>query len=262
LAAAPAFIPGFQPDVGFPLGRFLPPIPQGVVSSWLAQNIPPGSWVIDPFCASPAVAVEAARSGYRVLAAANNPIERFLLELYCNPPSAAEMRAALADLAVLPKGNERIEPYIRSLYSTQCQECGAVITADAFIWERQGSAPVARIYTCPECKDSGERPAGDYDQQLAARFSARGLHWYRALERVAPMHDPDRSHAEDAMAVYLPRAVDALFTIINKLDGLTPDRRLLVNALLLSVFDQANNLWQHPPLRSRPRQLTQLNLFR
>ncbi len=258
----PTFIPGTLADTAYPLGRFLPPIPQGVIAAWLAENVPPGAWVIDPFCAAPAVAIEAARAGYRVLAAANNPIERFLLELFCNPPSNSDLRATLADLAALPKGNERIEPYIESLYRTQCLECGAVIQADGFIWERQGTSPAARTATCPICKDSGERPSGPYDQQLAAQFSAKGLHWYRALERVAPMHDPDRSHAEDAMSVYLPRSVDAIFTIINKLDSLPADKRKLAHALLLPVFDQANTLWPHPAVRSRPRQLTQLSRFR
>lgn len=256
------FIPGQQLEVQYPLGRYLPPIPRGVVSAWLAENIPPGSWIIDPFCASPFVAIEAARAGYRVLAAANNPIERFLLELYCNPPSADELRAALADLAVLSKGNERIEPYIQSLYTTKCRQCNATIQAQTFIWERQSMTPVARSAECPACKESGEQPTDAYDLQRAAQFSAKGLHWYRALERVAPMNDPVRPHAEDAMAVYLPRSVDALFTIINRLDSLPQDKRRLVHALLLPVFDQANTLWPHPPVRTRPRQLTMLARFR
>ena len=86
-----AFLPGKSVGDSFPLGRFLPPLPQGAVSSWLHTNIPPGSWIIDPFCSAPMIAVEAAQAGYRVLAASNNPIERFLLELYCQPPTTEEL---------------------------------------------------------------------------------------------------------------------------------------------------------------------------
>jgi hypothetical protein len=70
--------------------------------------------------------------------------------------------------------------------------------------------------------------------------------------------DPDRAHAEEALEAYLPRAVYALFTLINRLDGFSPasrDRRLL-SALLVSACDRANTLWAYPIARARPRQLT------
>lgn len=81
----------------------------------------------------------------------------------------------------------------------------------------------------------------------------------RALERVAGLNDPDRGHVEEALSVYLPRAVLALFTIINKLDGIfgVPDN--LANhlrALLLSACDEANALWPEDGSRQRPKQLT------
>ena len=55
------FIPGHIPPSIRPLGRYLPPIPDGVVTAWLARHIAPGEWVLDPFGASPRAAVEAAR---------------------------------------------------------------------------------------------------------------------------------------------------------------------------------------------------------
>ncbi len=222
----------------------------------------PDAWILDPFCASPALIVEAAQAGFCVLAAANNPIEQFILELFCQPPAADELRSALADLAVLPKGNERIEAYIRSLYHTLCPHCGDTIEAQAFIWDRQSMKPVSRLLNCPSCRNQGEYPATQADQENAARHSAKGLHWFRALERVAPINDPDRQHAEDAMATYLPRSVDALFTLVNRLDHFPIDRQRLIAALLLPVFDQSNTLWAHPSIRFRPKQLTQPAKFR
>ena len=122
--------------------------------------------------------------------------------------------------------------------------------------------PVSRTIDCPTCHAQGDFPATSSDQENAARHSTKGLHWYRALERVAPMHDPDRQHAEDAMAAYLPRSVDALFTLVNRLDQFSKERQRLLSALLLPLFDQANNLWSHPVTRSRPKQLSQLSKFR
>ncbi|MBU2610665.1 MAG: hypothetical protein KJ606_06910, partial [Chloroflexi bacterium] len=85
LSALP-FIPGNEPARPEPLGRYLPPVPEGIAAAFLAEQaaLPPmaagpgsetkrGSWVLDPFGASPRLAVEMARAGYRVLVAVNNP---------------------------------------------------------------------------------------------------------------------------------------------------------------------------------------------
>jgi hypothetical protein len=242
-----------------PLARFLPPLPDGIGRILLeTQNPPitPGAWILDPFGASPRMVVDLARAGYRVLVAANNPVARFLIEMAAHPPPEAEFRAALAELATAKKGDERIEPHLRSLYTTDCARCGRSIMAEAFLWERDAPAPYARIYTCPYCGDSGEHPVTAADAERAT-IAIAGLHRSRALERVAPINDPDRPNAEEALAAYLPRAVYALFTLINKLEGLilTPFRHRCLEALLLSTCDQANTLWSYPTSRERPRHL-------
>jgi len=240
------------------LARYLPPIPEGAAASWLAAHAPGEAWVLDPFGASPHTAVEAARAGRRVLVAANNPISRFLLELAAAPPSRDELRAALAELASTRKGDERLEPHIRSLYATTCDNCRREIQVEAYLWDRGASAPYARLYQCPHCGEGGEHPATEQDAARAAQFAGGGLHRARALERVAARDDPDRQHVEEALNVYLPRAVYAIFTLINKLDGLnlSPGRRRCLEALLLHACDAANTLWPYPAGRARPRQLT------
>jgi hypothetical protein len=265
MAESLPFIPGHIPSSAGPLGRYLPPIPEGAAPAWLTRHIPKGSWVLDPFGASPRLAVEAGRAGYRVLVAANNPVARFMLEQTANPPDTAALRAALAELSASYKGAERIEPHIQSLYQTECAQCGQSIIAEAFLWERDALAPFGRIYRCPHCNDAGERPATPQDAERARHFSsgpAGSLHRARALERVARANDPDRPYAEEALEVYPPRAVYALFTLINKLDQLYPgphadlERRSLLEALLLAAADQANALWPYPTARARPRQLS------
>jgi hypothetical protein len=252
------FLPGVVQAHDLPLGRYLPRLPRGAAASWISQNLPPGSWVIDPFGASPQLAAEIARTGCRLLVAANNPISRFLIEVTANPPTAEEMRAALAELASSRRGDERLEPHIRSLYATGCDHCGAPVDARAFLWERDAPAPYARVYTCPNCRHAGEFPTTDEDIANAARFSAQGPHRSRALERVAAGDSPDRVHVEEALDAYLPRAVYALFNIINKLDGLriSEEQKEILHLLLLFTCDQANNLWHVPSTRARPKQLT------
>ncbi len=256
-----------------PLARFLPPLEDGIAATWLLLHAPPfdaaqnkpGAWVLDPFGTSPRLAVEAARAGYRVLVTANNPVTRFLLDLAANPASEADFRAALADLAVAKKGDERLETHLQSLYLTPCANCGQEVPAQSFLWKKGGDAPHARIYGCPACGENGEHPAAPADLERAAHIAASaGLHRARLLERVAPPDDPDREYAEEALANYLPRALYALATLINRLDspGVSPERRRLLSALFLSVFDSANSLWPHPTERPRPKQLTVSGQFR
>lgn len=264
LARPIPFYPGKLPSNPGPLARYLPPLPEGVATAWLKERLPAGALVLDPFGAAPRISLEAARAGYPVLVAANNPVSRMLLEMGALPPDQNEYQAALADLASEYKGTERIEPHIRSLYMTECANCKQPVMADYFIWERSADSPSARFYTCLRCGDSGERTATQKDKDRAAAFAKGGLNRARALERVVPTNDPDREHAEEALSVYLPRALYALFTLINKMDTLeiNPARRERLSALLLSVCDQGNTLWAHPTTRDRPRQLSLPSLFR
>ncbi len=202
--------------------------------------------------------MEAARAGYRILVAANNPIARFLLELSAKPPTKIELQAALADLASSYRGSERIEIHIRNLYTIPCAHCQQLTEVDAYIWEKSSPLPYAALYTCPYCNESGEHALSQAAKEKALPYSAGGLHQARALERVAPTDDPDRSYAEEALSVYLPRSVYTLFTLINKLAGLSlsPDRHAHLAALLLTACDEGNTLWAYPTVRERPKQLT------
>ncbi len=114
----------------------------------------------------------------------------------------------------------------------------------------------AKFTIAPIAKRIYERPASAQDVARAGRFASGELHRARALERVTPLDDPDRGYVEEALAMYLPRSLYALVTLVNKLESFPPARRRCLAALLLAVFDQVNVLWPHPPARLRPRQLT------
>lgn len=258
------YIPGEEPQVSKPLDRYLPPLREGVVSAWLDDNLIQGNLILDPFGTSPDLAIEAAKSGYRVIVTANNPINRFILEILCTPNSQSDFQSAIAMLSSSQVGDERLEPHIKSLYETYCQSCGTKIEAESFIWRRGEKSPFAKIYNCTSCDDSGEHPVGSADIEKVRRYSLRGPHHARALERVAPLHDPDRPHVEEALEVYLPRALYALVTIINRLNKIPVDdqNHKLLSALLLLAFDRANTLWLYPKERQRPKRLTIPPIYR
>ncbi len=263
MAQADNFLIG-TPHPPSPLERYLPPVPRGVAGAWLQQHAAPGSWVLEPFGASPHWAVEAARAGYRVLVAANNPIAHFLIEMHAQPPSAEALTAALAMLGAARRGDERLEPAILELYLTECPGCQTQIPAEAFIWEREAEAPHAKLLHCPQCGTEGEFPCDEHDQARAAAHHMSGPTLARALERIAAKDDTDRQHAEEALQAYLPRAAYALITIINRMSSLdaTEDEQRLLSALLLSACDRATKLWAHPSGRLRPRQLNAPPQFR
>jgi len=259
------YIPGLSPADPGPLSRFIPPLEEGVVSVWLPLHAPAGSWLLDPFGFSPRLVLEAARVGYRVLVTVNNPITRFLLEMSANPPTEADFKAALADLAVVKKGDERLQGHLQSLYLTPCEKCGQEIQAQSFLWRKGEDAPYARIYKCSHCEDEGERVATQQDIDRARKIAATdGLHRSRAFERVAKLDDEDRVYAEEAIEHYLPRPLYFLTTVINRLDSLnlTPERRRALSALILVACDAGNTLWDHPSERPRPKQLNIPNQFR
>jgi hypothetical protein len=253
-----SYVPGLSPAEPGPLSRFTPPLEEGVISTWLPLHAPAGGWLLDPFGFSPRLVLEAARAGYRVLVTVNNPITRFLLEMGSNPLSEADFKAALADLSVARKGEERLGAHLQSLYLTTCENCGQEIHAKSFLWRKGEDVPYARVYTCPHCNDSGERVATPDDREKARKIAATDtMHRSRAFERVAVLDDEDRIYVEEAIEHYLPRPLYALTTIINRLDSLnlTTERRRALNALILIASDAGNTLWDHPSERQRPKQL-------
>jgi hypothetical protein len=266
------FLPGRSVvDHGL-LTRFLPPIPDGIAASWLSDRFPPGSLIFDPFGAAPNLAIETARSGYKVLTCVNNPVIRLLLTMKAVSPSEQDYRKALAELARTRVGDERLEIHIRNLYQTRCNQCGQDVIAEAFIWERDAHAPRMKIYNCKNCGESGEHLVSDQDIDLAQSFSTNMMHRLRIIERITSPEEIERQNVSEALPVYLPRAIYALVSLINQFEVLTtashiseevdPGRRLCLLGLILSALDQANNLWSFPSGRTRPKQLTSSPQFR
>ncbi len=252
------YIPGLKLAKESPLARFLPPTEEGVGAAWLAGKIGKKAWVLDPFGVSPQQALGQARDGHRVLVAANNPIARFLLELGANPPDKSDYKAALAALAISEKGGTHLESHLKNLYQTECAKCRQMVIAESFLWRKNADVPFARIYECENCGDKGERLTTVTDAERALdMLSSAKLHSARVLERVAPLGDPDREYAEEALRAHLPRAIYVLTTLINRLDSLSlmPARQRALTALFLTTCDAANTLYPHPDALSRPKQL-------
>lgn len=252
------YVPGTSEPPALPLARFLPLLPPGALESWLGRTLEPGAFVIDPLNATPALALEAARAGYRVVVASNNPILTFMLEVLASAPSQAELTAALAELASARRGDERLELHLKALYQTSCPNCNENVQAEAYLWRRGESAPYARVVRCPACRSEGEFPLDDGDLARLTLPGNNALHRARALSRVALPEETHFEAVQEALGAYLDRPLYALTTLINKTEGqnLPEARRKLLLALLISACDAASALQPHPGSgRARPRQL-------
>ncbi len=258
------FIAGQTSSQPVPLEEYLPKLSSSILTTWLNRTSPHPNLILDPFGSSPESLLKAARSGYRILVAINNPITRFLVTYSAQAPSSADLKSALVTLASTYKGKERLEPHILSLYETECPNCGRKISVQAFIWKAKGTAPDRKICHCPYCHNQGEYPTSKDDINKAHEYKENSLYHARALTRIAPPDDPIRAYAENALQLYTPRAVYALFTLINKYSGLSlsPEEEDRIKALLLHVFYRTHSLWPHPPQERAILELSSIATYR
>ncbi len=258
-----AFAPGYPPSPTGLLARFLPPLGEGVAAHSIEQQTAPGDLVLDPFGQSPRVAVEALSLGRRVVVANFNPISRLALSLAVRPPTAAELRSALTQLGDIPIEADRLETYVRGLYATRCADCGQAVSADSFEWD--GDQAIEKIYFCPQCGGPPRRhPTDNADRERAHHFKHSGPDYYILLDRVTALNDPDRAHAEEALAVYPARALTAIATTLLKLDVLHPssETRRLLSGLLVAAFETVTRLGpERPKALSAPRRFIEHNFW-
>jgi hypothetical protein len=247
-----SYIPVNQGFYNPPLARYLPSLPKGIIRSWIEENIPANSLLLDPLGAHPQLPIEAAQSGARILVARNNPILWLLLETFAAAPSPEKLEKILSKLLITRRGNETIEDHLQSVYATPCAGCGQMIQPDGYIWEKDGTQPVSRVYTCLHCGDEGEREISEYDLQNLQNLGNLGLHRARALQRVLQGGEYEQESIDAALDCYLPRALYICMTLVNRLERLDLDKneQRLLQAMLLLVFDDATSLW-HWPLRDQ-----------
>ncbi len=250
-----------------PWGEWLPTVGHGVVSAWLQQVLPEGGWVVDPLVAAPEVTVEMAQAGYRVLAITSNPVLAFLLRAAAVPPAEEDLRATLAALAATPKGDQRLEPYLRGLYATPCPRCGQPTEAQAYLWERKGEREhlVLKEGVCTACGRSFAAPVDEDERRRFSRWEARAaIHRARLAERVAPLGAPLRAVVERYLGLFPARTLEALTTLLGRRsDPALAEKVTHLDALLLLAVaaawpqDEQGLPWTRttPPRRYRERNL-------
>lgn len=248
-----------------PLARHLPPASPASAAAWLHHhNFTPGSWVVDPIGSTPSLALELARAGLRVLVTCNNPVLCFILETLAGAPHDRDFRPALASLALVRHGSQRLDVHLQSLYQTTCPACGQTVQARGYVWKREGAQPESVLVDCPLCGKNTEHPPTPDDLERLKSMGREELHRSLALQRAAGEDDSTRQGAQEAINAYLLRPIYFLITLLNRLGGgaIPEEYRRLLQALLLECCDLGNSLWAWPVTRARPRQMLTPPQFR
>ncbi len=249
-----AFLPPLERAYKPPLERFIPSLPKGIIQTWLSGRIQPGAFVLDPVGSNPFLGIEAAQSGYRVLAARNNPILWLMTEILGAAPSVQDLEAVKNRLLLTRRMNETLADHLQGIYKTICVSCGQPVQADGYIWEKGAEVPTSKVYNCPNCGDQGERAATESDMENLQRLGSFKLHRNRAFHRVLQGGEYEQASIDAALDCYLPRALYVIMTLVNAMERMVLDKRekRLMRVLLLPVFDAANSLWHWPHRDTRP----------
>jgi hypothetical protein len=217
----------------------------------------PGDLVLDLFCQGPTVVREIVAAGRRALGLSVNPLLLVTARLGLGQREPDVLNAAFTRLADSPKGDVPVRHYLTSLYRSVCPTCGALGVAEWFAWDRDGDYPFKKAVRCPSCEEVQQGTPDDADVRTARRIQPRGLAYYYALDRVAPLGHPARERAAELVALYTPRNLSALIDLAVRLEGLEAgeEARIALAGVLLDCFDAGSSLNPYGEERPRPRTL-------
>lgn len=239
-----------------------------VIAAYIEAHTETNALVVDPFCQSPAIVVEALALGRRVVAVSFNPLDALRTRLALISAPGRELLAAVTRLGDLSKAGVPLREHLQRLYRTTCPQCGKEIIADYFIWERGQETPKRVAYHCTACGDAGLRDCDESDARVLREIQPRGLHYWYALDRVARREGSGRKFATTLLELYTTRNLYVLANLVLKIDDLFAGTAVhdFLRLALLRCFELGSKLNPapgepgsphvlHPPARFVERNL-------
>jgi hypothetical protein len=253
------FVPGkLAPLPASGIGAYLPAMPEGVASAYVAALTQPGDLVLDPFCQTGRVLREALALGRRALGANLNPVATHWIEAQIWPENARLALAALVRLGDQPRGDTLLRQHVLDLYATRCPTCKKNAVAESFVWNRDEGNPIEKTVRCAACGTVSAGPTDEADVLAARRFEPHGMAYHLMLKRATPnVPDASEEHERAASVIeaYTPRTLSALADILRKYDGVSEADQSALDPHLLSAFEAALALHSAEQDRPRPRSL-------
>jgi hypothetical protein len=256
MSAIDYFVPG---SLTWPsprgIGAYLPAMPEGVASAYVAALTQPGDLVLDPFCQAGRVLRESAALGRRALGSNFNPIAARWIESQLWPHDPLQVVAAFVRLGDMPRGDMTLRQHVTSLYATRCPTCGKDAVAEWFSWDRDEGRPTQKHVRCAACKTDSTGPTDEADAVTALKFERRGMAYHFALERAAPDEPDERERAAAVVEAYTARAIAVLSDFLRKYDAASQAEQFALRPLLLTGFEAGLALHSADEERPRPRSL-------
>lgn len=193
-----------------------------VIAAYLDAYTAPEGLVVDPFCQSSVIVLEALRAGRRVIATNLDPLDALRTRLAVTTLSARDLDVAVTRLADSRKLDTSLQEHLLRLYRTTCRHCHKMVIAECFIWEREQSVPKRVSYRCPFCGEAGVYDCDESDIRVFQEVQPRGLHYWYILDRIARHEDRGRRLIEKLLELYTPRNLYVLTNLALKIDDLLP----------------------------------------
>jgi hypothetical protein len=201
-----------------PLAAYRSTTPAGALGPYLEAYAQPGDLVIDLFCQGPTLVLEAAQAGRNALGLNINRALLLAASLGLTAVEHQAVEAACTQLAEARKGVETLQAHIEGLYRTKCGSCGKPVIADAFIWERDGDAPIETLSLHDLRRGASADRCGGSNGRLQLSESWAELLVVARPGRICHCASP-RPH-KLPLDSYTPRNLSAVSDLLLKSDGL------------------------------------------
>lgn len=132
-----------------------------VVGKFIENYCPKNGIVYDPFGGSGITAMEALKTGRKVIISDLNPIATEITRLTIKPVNVNKLHESFLRI------EEEVKNKILELYKTKCRKCGNELVFDCSIWNKNVCTEI-RYKNCPDCNDTkrGNNTLDDFDIKL------------------------------------------------------------------------------------------------
>lgn len=173
------FVEAVQP-IRYKCFKYKTKKPGNIVSNYIKHYTDEEDIVLDPFCGSGIVAVEALRNGRKVIAMDINPVATFITKNLTKPADIGKFKIAFT------KTRKRVRDEILALYHTKCRRCRRDAVLICSTCNRDAEEPQNQLidvrYHCKKCgKTRIDAPTKKDVQiliEIKRRVSEGEIPWY------------------------------------------------------------------------------------
>lgn len=193
--------------------------PHNIVSEYIRSYSEENEIILDPFCGSGVTAIEALKTGRKVVALDLDPMALFITRMTAMKVDVHALREAFQTI------EKNIKEQIAHLYKTTCRKCGNNVVVTHTIWKKEKNlkeTPQHLWYICERCGDKSFQkvaPEKEDREKLDEIERTRIPFWYPDNELVWN----SRINVHKGMRIsdlFTKRNLIALSVLLNEIEGI------------------------------------------